>query len=135
MKQLSLVKVSLGLILITLFTGVLKSCTSKNDFIPRQDTVQVIARQQQGNVVFMDSAIMNIQKIKKFKDEDALEATWSIDTTYRLLQMVDTLRDSLKHAIFDSKHNAKFKFVYSPTPMSDTFDKYIRVVDIPNWKK
>lgn len=123
------------IVLVSFLTMGLKSCTSKESLVsgPHSDTISVVARQQQGNALFVDSAIRTIAKVRKFKDSSSLDGVESIDTSFRLMQLVDTLRDNLHHPLFDADHKPRWRYLYSPTSVPDSLNKYIKVVDIPMW--
>lgn len=122
------------LVLVSVFTFGLKSCTGRGgDFVPRVDTIQIVFRQKMSNLVFMDSAIRTISKVRKFKDSNSLDAAMTIDTSFRIYQAIDTLRDSAKHPLFDLKHNPMFRSIYLPNPVPDSLNKYIQVINIPSW--
>ena len=123
------------LVIAYLLTMGLKSCKGKDSFVSRQDTVQIVGRQQD-NTTFIDSAIRSVARVFKKKDESDSNSTdgkFEIQTTYRLLQMVDTLRDSLNHPLFYPNHNPRLKFKYAEFHLTDSLSKYIELVDIPMW--
>lgn len=95
---------------------------------PRQDTVLIVGRNQ-GNVVFLDSAIVNISVVKEFQDSGSLSGRWGIDTAIRLGQRLDTVFDKDKKPVLDSFHNPIVHFVYPAEPTPRAFNKWIKVVD------
>jgi hypothetical protein len=135
MKQkLTLVKVLSGIVFISLVTMGLKSCTGKNNFVGTQDTMQVVGRQP-NDLVFVDSAIVRITKKRKLDDDSSsLSASFRTDTAVYLLQVIDTLRDSLKHPLFYPNHAPKMLTRYSPLPVDDSLLKYVQLITIPRRK-
>lgn len=111
--------------------------SSTTKFTPKTDTLQVIARQQQGDAIFIDSAVLQVTRKRKFKNDDStnLDGVLSIDSAFYLSQPVDTLRDSLRHPIYGPNKAVRFRYAYSQTPVADTLNKYIQIVNIPSWKK
>lgn len=100
----------------------------------KTDTVQVVCRQQD-NQTFIDSAIRTVYQKREFKDSSSLEGVMINATSYRLMQVADTLIDSLHRPIFDANHAPRFRYVYSVSAVPDSLNKYIHVIDIPYWPR
>lgn len=130
MKHRSL---TFGLILVVaaFFTEALKSCSGKDSFANSERTCQIVGRSPQ-NLLFIDSALVRITKKRKLDaDSNSLNASFRIDTAVYLLQFVDTLRDSLRHPMFDANHNVRMLTRYSPMPVDDSLLQFLRIIDIP----
>ena len=123
---------------LILFLGLLglsiEKCRGKDDFVPKQDTVVVNGRQPDDGL-FQDSAIVKIFKKRSFEDSNSLTASFRIDTSYYLLQVLDTLRDSLKHPLFYPNHTPKYLRRYSPIPVDDSLTQFVQIVNLPHRNK
>lgn len=115
-----------------LFGLLMFSCGQNNSTVmkPKIDTILVSCRQID-NQVFLDSAIRTVYSKRTFKDSSSLQGILSTDTSYRLMQAVDTLRDSLHKPIFDANHNPRYRFAYSPSAVLDSLNRYISPIDLP----
>jgi len=98
----------------------------------KTDTVQVVCRQQD-NQTFIDSAIRTVYQKRGFKDSSSLEGIMINATSYRLLQVADTLRDSLRRPIFDANHAPRFRYAYPTSAVPDSLNKYIDTIRLPKW--
>jgi hypothetical protein len=132
MKQQHVGFLILGLALIGLS---LEKCTGKGNFAPTNDTMQVVGRQP-NDQVFVDSAIVKIARKRKLDEGDSsnLNASFRTDTAIYLLQIIDTLRDSLKHPLFWPNHTPKMLTRYSPLPVDDSLLKYVQLITLPRRK-
>lgn len=108
------------IITVLLFVSCHSSKVKQKMGLIKRDTVSVIGRRQQDGIIFADSAIREVYRVKGFKDTSTLDGFITEVTTYRLMQI-----DSAK------------RVYYQQQPVDTSLNKYIITTDdkVPHWPK
>lgn len=122
-------------LLVLMVAATLFSCqnsSSKKEY-QKSDTVFIVANGDKG--IFMDSAIRIRGAVRAFADSNSLNGKLVQFTAYRIGQLTDTARDSLRRPIQDSAHHYTVRLFYPPQSVDTSFNDQIQVVKFPKRKK